>query len=197
MFSMSAQREHMVRHQIAARGVTDLRVLEAMRAVPREAFMPQALAEFAYEDSPLPIEEGQTISQPYIVALMIAAIEPRADDRVLEIGTGSGYAAAVLSRAVREVYTVERHETLANQARRRFESLRYDNISVLHGDGSLGWPDHAPYDAILVTAAGPHAPRELRNQLAVGGHMIIPIGTDLREQNLVRITRVSHERFEE
>jgi protein-L-isoaspartate(D-aspartate) O-methyltransferase len=190
-------RDAMVARQVLARGISNSRVLAAMRSVPREAFMPEDLAEFAYEDTPLPIEEGQTISQPYIVALMIAAIEPRAEDRVLEIGTGSGYAAAVLSRAVREVYTVERHGTLADQARRRFKALRYENISVLHGDGSLGWPEHAPYDAIIVTASGPHAPRELRNQLAIGGHMIIPIGADPHEQDLIRITRVTRDRFEE
>jgi protein-L-isoaspartate(D-aspartate) O-methyltransferase len=143
----SVLRENMVQYQIAARGVTNARVLDAMRAVPREAFLPEALAEFAYDDNPLPIEEGQTVSQPYIVALMIAAIQPRAEDRVLEIGTGSGYAAAVLSRTVGQVYTVERHVALVDLARRRLRALGYDNIEVLHGEGSLGWPDHAPYNA--------------------------------------------------
>ena len=176
MPDLSALREHMVRDQIAARGVRDDRVLDAMRAVPREAFMPEALAEFAYDDTPLPIEEGQTISQPYIVALMIAAIRPGPHDRVLEIGTGSGYAAAVLSRVVGHVYTVERHEALADLARRRLRTLGYDNVEVLHGDGSLGWPKHAPYDAIIVTAGGPHVPRQLREQLVVGGRLVIPIG---------------------
>ena len=190
-------RDAMVKRQVSARGIEDARVLAAMRAVPREAFMPAELSEFAYEDTPLPIEEGQTISQPYMVALMIAAIEPHADDRVLEIGTGSGYAAAVLSRAVNEVFTVERHASLAEQARRRFRALGYRNISVLHGDGSLGWPEHAPYDAIIVTAAGPYAPPELRKQLGIGGHMIIPVGGDPHEQNLIRITRVSRDHFEE
>jgi erythromycin esterase-like protein len=135
MPDLSVLREHMVRDQIAARGVRDARVLDAMRAVPREAFMPEALEEFAYDDTPLPIEEGQTISQPYIVALMIAAIRPGPRDRVLEIGAGSGYAAAVLSRVVGHVYAVERHEALANLARRRLRTLGYDNVEVLHGDG--------------------------------------------------------------
>ena len=197
MTDMSVLRKNMVRHQIAARGVTDERVLDAMEVVPREAFMPDELGEFAYEDTPLPIEEGQTISQPYIVALMIAAIEPRPDDQVLEIGTGSGYAAAVLSRVVGHVYTVERHEALVDLARRRFRTLGYGNVEVLHGDGSLGWPEHAPYDGIIVTAGGPHMPLPLRDQLAVGGRMVIPIGTDPRLQQLVRVTRVTREQFEE
>ena len=197
MTDMSVLRKNMVRHQIAARGVTDERVLDAMQVVPREAFMPDELGEFAYEDTPLPIEEGQTISQPYIVALMIAAIEPRPGARVLEIGTGSGYAAAVLSRVVGHVYTVERHEPLVGLARRRFRTLGYGNVEVLHGDGSLGWPEHAPYDGIIVTAGGPHVPRQLRDQIAVGGRMVIPIGPDPRSQQLVRVTRVTRDRFEE
>jgi protein-L-isoaspartate(D-aspartate) O-methyltransferase len=194
---MSGLRENMVRHQIAARGVSDDRVLDAMRAVPREAFVPEELAEFAYEDTPLPIEAGQTISQPYIVALMIAAIQPGPQDRVLEIGTGSGYAAAVLSRVTGQVYTVERHEALVDLTRRRLRTLGYGNVEVRHGDGSLGWPEHAPYDGIIVTAGGPHVPRQLRDQLAVGGRIVIPIGPDPRLQHLVRVTRVTHERFEE
>jgi protein-L-isoaspartate(D-aspartate) O-methyltransferase len=197
MADMSVLRENMVQHQIAARGVSDELILDAMREVPREAFMPDELGEFAYEDTPLPIEEGQTISQPYIVALMIAAIEPRSNARVLEVGTGSGYAAAVLSRVVDRVYTVERHEPLVALARRRFRTLGYENIEVLHGDGSLGWPEHAPYDAIIVTAGGPHVPQQLREQLAVGGRMVIPIGTEPRLQQLVRVTRATRDRFEE
>jgi protein-L-isoaspartate(D-aspartate) O-methyltransferase len=197
MADMSVLRKNMVRYQIAARGMTDEKVLDGMRTVPREAFLPDDLAEFAYEDTPLPIEEGQTISQPYIVALMIAAIEPTPRDRVLEIGTGSGYAAAVLSRVVGHVYTVERHEALAEQARRRFRALGYRNIEVLHGDGSLGWPEHAPYDGIIVTAGGPYVPRPLRDQLAVGGRMVIPVGPDPRLQHVVRVTRVTAERFDE
>jgi protein-L-isoaspartate(D-aspartate) O-methyltransferase len=197
MSDMSIMRRNMVRYQIAARGVTDEKILDGMQRVPREAFLPDHLAEFAYEDTPLPIEAGQTISQPYIVALMIAAIEPGPQDRVLEIGTGSGYAAAVLSRVVGRVYTVERHEALAEQARRRLRALDYRNVEVLHGDGSLGWPEHAPYDGIIVTAGGPHVPRQLRDQLAVGGRMVIPIGPDPRLQHLVRVTRVTRDRFDE
>jgi len=197
MPDMSVLRKNMVRYQIAARGVKDEKILDGMRMVPREVFLPDGLAEFAYEDTPLPIEEGQTISQPYIVALMIAAIEPGPQDCVLEIGTGSGYAAAVLSRVVGHVYTVERHEALAEQARRRFRDLGYRNVEVLHGDGSLGWPEHAPYDGIIVTAGGPHVPRQLRDQLAVGGRMVIPVGPDPRLQHLVRVTRVTRERFDE
>src|SRR5688500_10798879 len=197
MADLSVLRENMVQHQIAARGISDELILDAMREVPREAFMPDELGEFAYEDTPLPIEEGQTISQPYIVALMIAAIEPRSNARVLEIGTGSGYAAAVLSRVVGHVYTVERHEPLVALARRRFRTLGYENIEVLHGDGTLGWPEHAPYDAIIVTAGGPHVPRQLREQLAVGGRLVIPIGTEPRLQQLVRVTRATRDRFEE
>ena len=179
----SVLRENMVRYQIAARGVSDELVLDAMRAVPREAFMPEELAEFAYEDTPLPIEEGQTISQPYIVALMIAAIQPGAQDRVLEIGTGSGYAAAVLSRVVGQVYTVERHEALVDLARRRLRTLGYGNVEVLHGDGSLGWPEHAPYESLIVTAGGPHVPRQLRDQLAVGGYRSPRVPWPARERS--------------
>ncbi|HXJ83013.1 MAG TPA: protein-L-isoaspartate(D-aspartate) O-methyltransferase [Candidatus Methylomirabilis sp.] len=197
MTDVNVLREHMVRYQVAARGVTDAGVLDAMRQVPREAFMPEELQEFAYEDTPLPIEEGQTISQPYIVALMIAAVEPRPDARVLEIGTGSGYAAAVLSRVTAHVYTVERHSALVELARQRFQALGYRNIDVLHGDGSLGWPQHAPYDGIIVTAGGPHVPRQLRDQLAVGGRMVIPVGPEQRSQQLVRVTRVTRDRFDE
>jgi protein-L-isoaspartate(D-aspartate) O-methyltransferase len=156
-----------------------------MQVVPREAFLPPELAEFAYEDTPLPIEEDQTISQPYIGALMISAIEPGERDRVLEIGTGSGYAAAVLSRVVGQVYTIERHAPLADLARRRLRNLGYANVEIRHGDGSLGWPEHAPYDGIIVTAGGPHVPRHLRDQLAVGGRPVIPIGRDPRLQELV------------
>lgn len=197
MGDASVLRETMVRQQIAARGVNDPRVLAAMREVPREVFLPGELAEFAYQDTPLPIAEGQTISQPYIVALMLAAIRPGARDRVLEIGTGSGYAAAALSRAVGQVYTIERHQALADVARRRLRSLGYDNVKVVHGDGTLGLPEHAPYDAILVTAGGPRIPAKLREQLAIGGRLVIPVGPDLRLQHLIRVTRVEPDRFDE
>ncbi len=179
----------MVRTQIAARGVRDPRILEAMRTVPREAFLPPELAEFAYEDHPLPIAEGQTISQPYIVALMTAALQLEPRDRVLEIGTGSGYAAAILGRVAHEVYTIERHGALADLATARLRTLGLDNVHVLHGDGTLGWHEHAPYDAIVVTAGGPEIPEALLAQLAVGGRLVIPIGEEKTLQQLVRVTR--------
>jgi protein-L-isoaspartate(D-aspartate) O-methyltransferase len=182
-------RQTMVDRQIAARGVRDRRVLEALGAVPREAFLPERLAEFAYDDTPLPIGEEQTISQPYVVALMAEALELRPEDRVLEIGAGSGYAAAVLSRIVREVWTVERHASLAREARERMERLGYRNVQVVHGDGTLGWTERAPYDAIVVAAGGPEVPPALLGQLAPGGRLVIPIGPDPRTQSLVRVRR--------
>jgi protein-L-isoaspartate(D-aspartate) O-methyltransferase len=182
-------RDEMVSRQIAARGVRDERVLEAMGTVPREAFVPERLAELAYDDSPLPIGEEQTISQPYVVALMAEALELRPGEKVLEIGAGSGYAAAVLSRLAREVFTVERHESLAREARERMARLGYSNVQVHQGDGTLGWPERAPYDAIVVAAGGPEVPQALLDQLAEGGRLVIPIGPDVRSQNLVRVRR--------
>ncbi len=189
MLDFAARRRAMVAQQLARRGLTDPRVLEAMRTVPREAFISERLAEFAYEDTPLPIEEGQTISQPYIVAAMAEALELRPEDRVLEIGAGSGYAAAVLSRLAREVYAIERHPALARLAAERCRRLGYDNVHVREGDGTLGWPEHAPYDAIVVAAGGPEAPPALLEQLAIGGRLVIPIGEDPRLQDLVRVRR--------
>ena len=179
----------MVQRQIAARGVDDPRVLRAMRQVPREAFVDEQQRQAAYEDRALPIGEGQTISQPYIVALMVAAARPRPDDRALEIGTGSGYAAAVLSRLVAQVCTVERHPLLAEVARERFARLGYDNIAVRIGDGTRGWPERAPFDVILVSAGGPALPPSLRQQLAPGGRLVMPIGDSRRVQRLERWTR--------
>jgi len=191
---LSEDRERMVATQIEARGITDPLVLDAMRAVPRERFVPASMARFAYDDGPLPIGKGQTISQPYIVAVMTAAVRIKPGERVLEIGTGSGYGAAVLARIAGEVYTVERVEALAETARRRLATLGYDNVHVLEGDGTLGWPEHAPYEAILVTAGGPRVPKALLHQMAVGGRLIMPVGTDLHGQRLVRVTRTdSHE----
>ena len=141
------KRERMLERHIRARGIRNPAVLEALRAVPREEFLPDELAEFAYEDTPLPIEEGQTISQPFIVAAMAEALQLDADDRVLEIGTGSGYAAAVLGEIAAEVYTIERHRLLANKAGKRLRELGYSNVHALRGDGTLGWPEHAPFDA--------------------------------------------------
>ncbi|HUM16705.1 MAG TPA: protein-L-isoaspartate(D-aspartate) O-methyltransferase [Candidatus Nitrosotalea sp.] len=189
MDSFAERRVEMVQEQIAARGIVDHAVLEAMRMVPRELFLPASSIEFAYEDTPLPIEEGQTISQPYVVALMAAALTLGPHDRVLEVGAGSGYAAAVLSRIAAEVYAIERHEALAELARRRMEDLGFDNVHVLHGDGTLGWQAQAPYDAIVVAAGGPSVPDALRAQLAIGGRLVIPIGATPRAQQLVRVTR--------
>jgi protein-L-isoaspartate(D-aspartate) O-methyltransferase len=166
---LKEDRERMVATQIEARGITDSLVLDAMRAVPRECFVPASVAEFAYDDGPLPIGSGQTISQPYIVAAMTAAVGLKPGARALEIGTGSGYGAAVLSLIAAEVYTVERVGVLAEASRGRLAELGYANVHVLEGDGSLGWPEHAPYDAILVTAGGPRVPKALLDQLAVGG----------------------------
>ena len=193
--SPSARRE-MVERQLIARGIRDSLVLEAMAKVPREAFVPAALAEFAYEDRPLPIAEGQTISQPYVVALMIETLELRASDRVLEVGTGSGYAAAVLACVAREVYTIERHASLAETAAARLQSLGLDNVKVRCGDGTLGWPEAAPFDAITVAAGGPTVPDELKRQLAVGGRLIIPVG-EFRAQRLVRVTRIDESHFKQ
>lgn len=179
----------MVQTQLAARGIQDPAVLEAMDEVPREAFVPADQKHLAYIDSPLPIGEGQTISQPYIVALMTAALELSPEDRVLEIGTGSGYAAAVLSRIAAEVFTVERHKELAYAAEAIFQELGYDNIHIHLGNGSLGWPEYAPYEAVVVTAGGPAVPDPLLDQLAEGGRLVIPVGKTLTEQELVRVRR--------
>jgi protein-L-isoaspartate(D-aspartate) O-methyltransferase len=178
------------------RGISDRAVLEAMAVVPREQFVGMDLAEFAYDDTPLPIEEGQTISQPYIVALMTEALHLRPGDKVLEVGTGSGYAAAVLSRVAGKVYTIERHRSLAHQAQVRLRKLGYQNVEVLCGDGTLGWPEHAPYNAIVVTAGGPETPRSLIEQLAIGGRLVIPAGPSLAEQKLLRLTRTTADAVE-
>ncbi len=170
-------RRRMVREQIAARGVRDPRVLEAMRRVPRHLFVPEEYREWAYGDGPLPIGVGQTISQPYIVALMteLLAIPPQGA-RVLEIGTGSGYQTAVLAHLADEVFTIERHAALAAQAGARLHRLGLNNVRVRVGDGTLGWPEHAPYDGILVTAAAPEMPPALLEQVRIGGRIVIPIG---------------------
>ncbi len=188
-------RREMVDDAIISRGVRSELVLNAMRSVPREDFLPERLREFAYEDSPLPIEEGQTISQPYIVAFMTEALALQGGERVLEIGTGSGYAAAVLSEIVGDVYTVERIAQLAEKAASTLADLGYDNVHVLHGDGTKGWPDHAPFDGIIVAAGGPKVPESLKGQLKIGGRLVIPVGRDPRAQELVRITRISEKEF--
>jgi len=184
----AGEREHMVRYQIEARGVRDKRVLQAMRTVPRHLFVPESMRDSAYRDCPLPIGMGQTISQPYIVALMTEALELSENDKVLEIGTGSGYQAAILAELAREVYTVERHSSLAERATTLLKELGYNNIHVRVGDGTLGWPEHAPYDAIIVTAAAPEVPTPLLEQLADGGRLVAPIGPRW-SQVLVRVRR--------
>jgi protein-L-isoaspartate(D-aspartate) O-methyltransferase len=182
-------RREMVDAQLVARGIRDPAVLQAMSTVPREAFVPADQVQFAYADAPLPIGQGQTISQPYIVALMTEALEVTPDDRVLEIGTGSGYAAAVLSRIVKEVCTVERRPELARAAEARFQQLGYHNIHVHTGDGTLGWTERAPYDGIVVTAGGPAIPEPLLDQLEQGGHLVTPVGPRPDLQELIRVRR--------
>ncbi|HLT43714.1 protein-L-isoaspartate(D-aspartate) O-methyltransferase [Luteimonas sp. J16] len=169
-------RERMVERQIASRGIDDARVLAAMRAVPRHRFVPEAVAASAYLDQPLPIGHDQTISQPYVVALMTSLARPAPGARVLEVGTGSGYQAAVLAEMGAEVYTIEIVEPLAARAAQVLEALGYDRVHVRAGDGYAGWPEHAPYDAIVVTAAPERIPRPLLDQLAPGGRLVIPVG---------------------
>lgn len=176
----------MVRRHIRGRGISDPRVLEAMAAVPREAFVAATLERRAYADGPLPIGEGQTISQPYVVAWMAEAAEVAVGDRVLEVGTGSGYAAAVLGRLAEAVYTVERHAVLAETAAGRLRKLGCDNVQVRYGDGSGGWCEHAPYDAIVVAAASPGVPGALREQLHTGGRLVMPVGGRWATQRLIR-----------
>ncbi len=186
---MRAHREQMVAWHLESRGIHDETVLKAMREVPREEFVPHDLIEYAYEDSSLPIDEQQTISQPYIVALMAQALELGPGDRVLEVGSGSGYAAAILGRIAGEVFTIEWYASLAASAAERCSRLGYANVHVRQGDGTLGWPEEAPFDAIAVAAGGPEIPRSLLAQLAVGGRLVIPVGPTPRLQSLVRVRR--------
>ena len=194
-FILAAQRNRMLNEHLIGRGIKNEAVLAAMMMVPREEFVAEHLREFAYEDHPLSIDEGQTISQPYIVAYMTEQLELSAEDRVLEIGTGSGYAAAILSRIVNTVYTVEHFGSLARKAVQRFKKLGYTNIHVLEADGTLGWPEHAPYDAIVVTAGAPEVPAPLLEQLAKGGRLVIPVGLSPYLQTLVRVRRVSEKDY--
>jgi len=196
MLDRSREREDMVRHQLADRDIDDPQALAAMREVPRERFVPDEYAEHAYDDGPLPIDQGQTISQPYIVALMIQAAELATGNRVLEVGAGSGYAAAVMSRIVREVIGIERHAPLVRAARDRLAELGYRNVELIAGDGTRGYPDRAPFDAIIVSASGPVVPHALQQQLDLGGRLVIPVGEG-SAQRLLRVRRTGAAHFEE
>jgi protein-L-isoaspartate(D-aspartate) O-methyltransferase len=188
-----AARRRMVDEQLRARDISSPRVLEAMLAVPRHLFVPESLRDEAYRDSPLPIGHDQTISQPYIVAFMTQALDVQPEHRVLEVGTGSGYQAAVLSALAKEVYTIEIVAPLAEQARERLPTLGYRNVQVRTGNGYLGWPDHAPYDRVMVTAAPDHVPDALLKQLKIGGLMAIPVGTAIQELRILRRTATGTE----
>ena len=182
------QRDDMVNQQLASRGINDSNVLEALRTVPRHLFVSEALRDQAYGDYPLPIGEQQTISQPYIVAEMTQALELGRDDRVLEIGTGSGYQAAVLAEIVFRVYTIERIRALYIQTRKLLDRLNYHNILMRCSDGTIGWQDESPFDAIIITAGAPEVPDKLLRQLADGGRMIVPVGNQ-HSQDLIKITK--------
>jgi len=197
MASAESSRQRMVERQLIGRGLRAPRVQRAMRRVPREAFVPRHLREFAYDDTPLPIEDGQTISQPYIVALMIEAAEVGPGDRVLEIGTGSGYAAAVLAEITDHVETIERHPGLARTATARLHDLGYGQVEVHAADGTLGWPQGAPFDAIVAAAGGPDVPQAWLEQLAIGGPLVMPVGETPRRQRLVKLTRRSQKDYDE
>ncbi|HTO07331.1 MAG TPA: protein-L-isoaspartate(D-aspartate) O-methyltransferase [Myxococcota bacterium] len=187
--SASARRARMVEQQLAARGIADARVLAAMRALPRHVFVSPDQAELAYQDRALPLGEGQTLSQPFVVALMLEAARLAGPERVLEVGAGSGYVAALLSRLAREVYAIELDPELAERARRRLAELGCANVELRAGDGARGWPERAPFDAILVSAAMERLPEALAAQLAVGGRLVAPLGTPRGDQSLVRLTK--------
>ena len=196
LLNSESRRQRMVSDQLRRRDIVDPQVLAAFGTVEREYFVPGELGTHAYDDAPLPIGAGQTISQPYVVAMTVQALQLRGHERVLEIGTGSGYAAAILGSLVREVETVERIEELAIAAAERLARLGFANVHVHHGDGTLGWPLAAPYEAIAVAAGAPRPPRSLLDQLAVGGRMVLPHG-DVEHQQLVRITRRDAEHFDQ
>jgi len=185
-----AEREWMVQTQLMGRDITNEAVINSMLIVPRHKYVMEDKQEYAYYDTALEIEAGQTISQPYIVALMAQALELKASDIVLEVGTGSGYSAAILSRIALNIYTIERHGVLAHLAKERFKNQGYENIGVRVGDGTLGWTEKEPFDAILVTAGGPVIPDSLINQLAIGGRLVIPVG-DKGEQRLMRVKKTA------
>lgn len=184
-----AQRKKMVREQLAGRGIKNRQVLDVMGKIPRHLFVGTSVRRKAYGDHPLPIAEGQTISQPYVVALMTEALNLKANDRVLEIGTGSGYQAAVLAEIVKEVYSIEIREKLSVEAEQLLASLGYDNVRIKHADGYFGWEEHAPFDAIIITASANHIPPPLIKQLKNGGRLIIPLGSTLYVQTLTVVTK--------
>jgi protein-L-isoaspartate(D-aspartate) O-methyltransferase len=189
MTDFAAEREAMVERQIASRGIREPAILEAFRAVPREAFLSPDCRDLAYGDHPLPIEAGQTISQPYIVALMVHAAEIKCGDKVLEVGAGSGYAAAVMSRIAGEVIAIERQGELVKVAQERMQRLGYDNVRIVEGDGTRGWEADSPYDAILAAASGSHVPPAWVEQLADGGRIVMPVGEPSFVQKLVKVTK--------
>ena len=195
MAGMSELRRRMVERHLMARGIHDPLVLAAMEKVPREAFLPRRLRHRAYADAPLPIGKGQTISQPYIVAFMVEALQLKGGESVLEIGTGSGYAAAVLAVIAREVHSVERIPQLSEKASRTLRDAGYTNVGVKHADGTQGWADMGPFDAILVSAAAPSVPPALQAQLKIGGRLVIPVGPTRWAQELIRITRQDTQSF--
>ncbi len=196
MHNFNIARRRMVEEQVIARGIRDPRVIEAMTKVPRHLFVPEALASQAYSDFPLPIGERQTISQPYMVAMMSESMQLKGNEKVLEVGTGSGYQAAVLSLLTRQVFSLERIPALARQARRTLDACGFARVNVRVTDGTFGWEEEAPFDAIMVTAGAPAVPQPFLNQLAIGGRLVIPVG-DRVTQVLIRVTRNSESRFRE
>ncbi|MEW6001913.1 MAG: protein-L-isoaspartate(D-aspartate) O-methyltransferase [Nitrospirota bacterium] len=189
-------REFMIRTQLMSRDIKDERVLNAMRKVPRHLFVDESIQYKAYEDMALPIGEGQTISQPYMVAIMTQLLELKGDEKVLEIGTGSGYQAAIFAELSKEVYTVERVPILAERAKERFRSLGYTNIFVRVGNGTLGWPEEAPFDRVMITAGTPKIPEPLKEQLSEGGLLVVPVG-DLFSQQLIKVKKFKDRFYEE
>jgi protein-L-isoaspartate(D-aspartate) O-methyltransferase len=195
MATFAELRERMIDRQIAARGLDNPELLAAFRAVPREDFISGDYADYAYQDSPLPIESGQTISQPYIVALTIDAAEIGKGDKVLEVGAGSGYAAAVIGQIAGQVIGIERHHELVELARQRLRRLCFDNVRIVEGDGTLGWPDEAPFDAIVAAASGSHVPQSWIAQLKPGGRIVMPIGEPQSVQSLIKVTKLKDGKF--
>jgi len=196
MSEFKNKREEMVERQLVSRGITNERVLNAMRTIPREKFVPARMTGRAYDDSALPIGSEQTISQPYVVALTIGALNPGPEDVILDIGTGSGYAAADAEKIVKEVYSIERIESLAEFAKKNLEQAGCDNVHLKHGDGSKGWPEHAPYDGIMAAAASSEIPDALKVQLATDGHLVMPVGKGLLGQTLRRYTKKEDGEFD-